>query len=403
MRSATWFILVLGFIGIGVGCKPRRVVKPTPAIDSDPNTWIRVRLHYDINSCTVTAPQGFTINGANKFEKASITVDQGQWQLDDRGEPGETILLQPADPYVFAIDGAEYRGRLRLVLRSGRDRFDAFNDLPLESYLAGVVGAEMPAYWEPQALRAQAIASRSYCLHIKERFGRDRQWDMSRSQAHQVYRGRRAESPQVWDALKATSGQILTTHTAEGVYRVYPAYYSSICGGHTENSERVFGADGPLLPGVPCPYCRVVARIGQFYWPMVNLDKEDVERRLARRYPSLKNLGGITDLILTRQSTYPEFIRQTRVELLGANGRKDNLRAEDLRLALDPSGRLIRSTVFQLKDRGQQWSFQQGRGWGHGVGMCQCGAQGMARRGKSAEEILNYYYPDAEIQCLDSK
>ena len=226
---------------------------------------------------------------------------------------------------------------------------------------------------------------------------------MNRSQAHQVYRGLRAESASVWAALKATTGQVLSVPSDSVSLQLCPAYYSAICGGHTEDSGHVFGTSGPSLAGVPCPYCRVVAPVRQFYWPMVILDKEEVNRRLLRRYPNLQALGRITAIIPIRQSTYSEFTRITRVELTGDTGRKDNLRAEDLRLALDPSGRLLKSTVFVVKDRGQQWSFQQGRGWGHSVGLCQCGAQSMARRGKSAYEILNYYYPDTVIQCWDSK
>ena len=82
---------------------------------------------------------------------------------------------------------------------------------------------------------------------------------------------------------------------------------------------------------------------------------------------------------------------------MGATGKTDTLRGEDLRLALDPSGREIQSTICQIVPWGDGWAFLSGRGWGHGVGMCQHGAQGMARLGKTAPEILRHYYPGSKI------
>ncbi len=76
------------------------------------------------------------------------------------------------------------------------------------------------------------------------------------------------------------------------------------------------------------------------------------------------------------------------------------LRAEDLRLAIDPTGRRIKSTACHIVTWGDGWAFLSGRGWGHGVGLCQCGAEGLARLGKTADEILQYYYPGSQIVSL---
>jgi len=271
------------------------------------------------------------------------------------------------------------------------------NHLPLELYLAGVVGAEMPSYWEPEALKAQAIASRSYCLYIKERFGRNRPWDMSRTQAHQVYRGVAAETATVWDALHATEGQVLVTDGQDGAPMVLPAYYSSICGGHTEDSNRVFGGASPVLRGVECWSCEDVAKETQFKWPTVTYSKQEVSRRLLARYPALRELVAVQEIVPTRQSDYDHFTRFTQVRVVGQDGRSSVLRGEDMRLAIDPSGRRIKSAGCRIEDRGAFWAFVEGRGWGHGVGMCQCGAQGLARAGMLAQDILVHYYPGSRI------
>jgi len=132
----------------------------------------------------------------------------------------------------------------------------------------------------------------------------------------------------------------------------------------------------------------------------VQFDKADVTARLLRRYPKLKQLGEITNIIATRQSNYEKFSRVTRVKLVGSTGKSDFLRAEDFRLTIDPSGRKLRSTIYQIVNMGDKWAFLSGIGYGHGVGMCQCGAQAMAKEGKTAEQILSYYYANSRIETV---
>jgi len=148
---------------------------------------------------------------------------------------------------------------------------------------------------------------------------------------------------------------------------------------------------------VPCPYCERVAKQSFFFWPTVQFDKTDITNSLLKRYPRLIKLGEITDINSVEQSDYKEFSRLTRIELIGSNGKRGFLRAEDFRLATDPSGKQIKSTSCQIIDMGDKWAFVSGRGFGHGVGMCQCGAEEMARQGKTAIQILSYYYPGSNI------
>ena len=90
----------------------------------------------------------------------------------------------------------------------------------------------------------------------------------------------------------------------------------------------------------------------------------------------------------------------TNVKLIGMNGQTDSLHAEDLRLTIDPTGRKIRSTICKITVTGQTVTFFSGRGFGHGVGLCQYGSQGMARQGAVARNILAHYYPGASITKL---
>ncbi len=135
-------------------------------------------------------------------------------------------------------------------------------------------------------------------------------------------------------------------------------------------------------------------------WPMTSFEKADVITRLLQNYPKLKHLGEITNITAASQSNYGEFSRLTKVKLLSSTGKSDFLRAEDFRLTIDPTGRKFKSTICQIVEWDAKWAFVSGRGWGHGVGMCQCGAEGMARQGKNAKQILSHYYPGSKISSV---
>lgn len=397
--------------GLLGGCEQREIVRPTPQMGVETRFWIRVLLLADATECTLQAPAAIRVGRAGLGPQVSaaqvvlpprapakVRWGDGHFTLDNADLTGSEILISAEKPYVFSLDGQAYRGKLELTANQDGRTFRAVNLVPLEPYLAGVVGAEMPDYWEPEALKAQAIAARTYCLYIKNRFGVNRSWDVSRTQASQVYRGVSAESAQVWSAVNATYGKVLVSGEQANVTSgLFPAYYSAICGGHTEASERVFGDTFEPLRGVPCPYCKDVARLGLFFWPMAQFDRATVTARLIARYPDLKALGEIAEITVGARSDYGEFSRLTRLRLLGSTGQADTLRGEDLRLTLDPTGRKLQSTICQVVPWGNGWAFLSGRGWGHGVGMCQNGAEGLARLGKNVREILAYYYPGAAI------
>ncbi len=397
------------------GCGRREIVRPTPQMDVESQFWVRVLLLSSATECTVASPSVMHVDhhdfsamapGGEPVASAlegpvKVTLSDGRIVLGTAVQPGDKVVISTERPHVFTLNRQDYRGRLKLILNEDGRTFRAVNFVPLEPYLAGVIGAEMPSYWEPQALQAQTIAARTYCLYTKKRFGANRDWDVSSTQASQVYGGIGAESAQVWNAVNATYGRVLVAKDPRtGRTDLFPAYYSSICGGHTEDCERVFGeAFGPLK-AVPCPYCKEVAKMGLFFWPMAQFDKTTVTNRLVARYPSLEKLGEITGIVAIEKSDYGQFARLTRIRLTGSTGQTDTLRGEDLRLALDPSGRKIQSTICHIVSWGNGWAFLSGRGWGHGVGMCQCGAEGMARLGKTSEQILEHYYPGSAIASL---
>ncbi len=355
----------------------------------------------------MTSTNGFTIEDVNNGVVAEFdnnTTLRVQL-LENRILIGEHIfsgdvMLKTRDPFAFTLDGKDYRGNLRFVLRTDGTALQAVNHVPLESYLLGVVGAEMHSYWEPEALKAQAVAARTYCLYIKNRFGKRRSWDLSATQANQVYRGIAAETKTVEHAVQATAGQVLVCDDENGNERIFCSYYSSSCGGHTEDAKNVFGETVPPLTGVKCPYCKDIAKQRNFHWKPVTLTTQQVSESLLARYASLAKLEAIVDLEIIERG---HLDRVTRVRLIGKNGKTDTVRGEDLRLSLDPTGRKLKSTLFRMTQKGQKFEFTDGRGFGHGVGLCQCGAQGKARKGADYREILRFYYPDSKLVTIKTK
>ena len=406
MFRCLWGWMLLGVAACLGGCRPRVIVEPTPQMDIAESFQIRVLLFDKISECVLSSPSGFSAAAADIGADASFGPASSEVRvecIDGRIRVGGSVLgrrveIRSRDPFILTVNGERYRGNLTLLVLPDGTGLEVINTLPLEPYLAGVIGAEMPSYWETEALRAQTIASRTYSLYIKRRFGAARPWDVRKTQANQVYRGLSAESATIWEAIRATQGKVLTVPGSNGEEEIFAAYFSSTCAGHTENSQNVFGDRSAGLEGVACSYCAGVSRRSFLAWQKVSIPVEQVDQRLVERYPSLAALEGIETIEPTRVSEYNGLQRITQVRLIGKNGKTDTLRAEDLRLAIDPTGRKIKSACFVIGRENGLFVFDEGKGFGHGVGLCQYGAEGMAREGFSCESILQFYFPGSHIR-----
>jgi stage II sporulation protein D len=349
-----------------------------------------------INRDTAEVFNAKKTRGAVNIEPGKDGIKIGEYLFKTK-----RLVIEPKNNPAFTINKQSYRGSLELIINDDVNSITAINNVALETYLAGVVSAEMPSYWDSEALKAQAIAARTYCIYIKSRFGKNRNWDIRTTQANQVYKGIAAETLRTNNAVKSTCGMVLCCEQDLGICEYFPTYYSSVCGGHTEDSENVFGDNFSPLTGVDCPYCKDITRSSLFYWPMVKFDKKYVTERIIKRYPNLKELEKIKKIEPVKVNIYANgFKRVISVKLTGSSGKTGTLRAEDLRLAIDSTGGKIQSascTIVNLRD---EFMFVSGRGFGHGVGLCQYGARQMAREGKTAQEILSCYYPNSRIKTL---
>ncbi len=311
-------------------------------------------------------------------------------------EPSANGVLELAinddNSNILEKETTKYRGILQIRSR-GVDSFSAINHVDLEDYLLGVVGAEMPATWSFSALRSQCIAARTYVMYHMYVDPLSRYWDVKNTQASQVYGGLGREHKRVTRAVSDTSGVVLA-YGARMAEKIFPTYFSSICGGHTQNAGPVFGQKLQPLSGRKCFYCTQNAPKSRLYWPDIVLSVREISNLLVKRDKQLAALGEIISIRIAAVSSYG---RVERMELIGRGGKRVLIRGEDFRLAITRKEKPLLSSWFTIIDRGGSYQFHQGRGWGHGVGMCQYGCRKMSDIGKNCTEILSFYYPSSTL------
>lgn len=264
--------------------------------------------------------------------------------------------------------------------------------LDLETYLAGVLSGEVPVgSWHSEALKAQAIASRSYAIYQMKAHTHD-SYDVESTVADQVFKPLQSRNPKLEAVLTETEGLIVTQ---DG--RLFPAYFHSTCGGHTTSSTRAFPertAVFDTLSGTRCPFCTASPA---FEW-RARLAKSEMEKKLrvsSDVRKSGKRFGRITAIETVGGTGWPRRADQFRIR--HTNG---VLTVPSQRFRLIVGAMKLKSAcVTRIVDRGSELEFQ-GRGFGHGVGMCQYGSQGMANKGYSYKQILGLYYPGGELTRL---
>jgi stage II sporulation protein D len=303
---------------------------------------------------------------------------------------GSVLRILPDTDGSLIYNDRRYRGYL--VVRRTGDGFMTVNVVDIESYLRGVLRGELPRHFHAETYHVQAIVSRTYALYQRHLNGSQRLWDVTADTSSQVYHGIEGESSKSDEAVLSTEGIVCAWDSPQG-RKIFCTYFSSTCGGANVDVVQVKGgaAVKPLSGGVTCPYCK---QSEWYLWEPKKVSKEritnDVKPYLVRGgYSRADKLTLIDDIKVIQRTASG---RPVMLRLTDRNGLIVDMRAEDFRLILD-NGRLIKSTQFEIVNEGAYISFVKGRGYGHGIGMCQHGAEGMARKGRTAGQILQYYYP----------
>jgi len=266
------------------------------------------------------------------------------------------------------MTGIHYSGNIEVW--KGDKGLYIVNELPLEDYVESVVAAEVGTNWDLEALKAQAVITRTYAIY-KKAMSQDSRFHLTSSVLHQVYKGNNSHIL-ISYAVRETAGEVL-------MYNGKPieALYHSTSGGRTENPEEVFGKSYPYLRSVESN-CEISP-----YWVWEKkIPKEEIEKALG-----IKNLKDIT--ITTRTST-----GRVKELSIGLESGPMPMKATEFRKLLGWSR--LPSTNFSIHSDETTIAFE-GKGYGHGVGLCQWSALQMARDGKSYREILSFFYPGTEI------
>lgn len=312
---------------------------------------------------------------------------------------------------VKITDGYAYRGAIRVMKSPQRWGLTVVNVVPVEEYLYGVVGKEMSPSWHREALKAQAVAARTYAISHKNYFA-SRGFDMTDDTSSQIYAGINGESPSVIAAVDATRGEILT-------YGGKPidAFFCSTAGGWTENSENVWGSRIPYLRGVSDDS----SRMPSYRWSVTTTP----EKLATNLTAAGKGVGKVRSITLSPLGKRPMAVSDRgvsgRVLSMTVNGSAGSVRVTGnafqsiygLKSTLfdfsqggavpDPdSGRKGRSATMTVK-AGVPITIY-GYGWGHGLGMSQYGAYQMAQEHGSADTyyrtILTHYYTGTRLEKL---
>jgi len=400
------------------------------ALSSD-SVRIRVRLSSGVPEAWVRGMDLQIKNSEGNFSRPQDVARAQEWkfrchenkvEVVQVGDRGQTLVLESP------VQVASQAGFLQFNGRPFREEFRIFslgslceviNILDVEKYLDGLVNSEFSSRWSDESIQAQIIAARSYAYYQIEQ-SRKLHYDVTSSVRDQVYDGSAREDSRASRLVAQTRGMVLMVPGKKSIEPL-KAFYHSTCAGKTELPERVWGKSFPgFKQRVSCPFC---ANSPAFRWEL-DLSTSMIEERFRK--------GALSDSqaiqVKKGSADWRKFIREAALtdiqvisgasQLAGELGNRVSYVVTQWQLpsgdqkqmsSLAVSGHRFRewmgstrlkSAVFEVKPfSSDQWHFR-GRGYGHGVGMCQYGAKTMGEKGFTMAKILKHYYPDAVIQKL---
>jgi stage II sporulation protein D len=313
-----------------------------------------------------------------KSLNTALSLVKGRIFLGNLPVDSDRLRLKVTGDNLIVLNGRAFKEGIDFIRQ--QNKLVAVNLVNLEDYVKGILYHEASHYWPPEALKAQAIVSRSYALY-QAKLNSQKDFDLTNDTYSQVYGGSTSERYRTNKAVEETKGLILIYNS-----ELLPAYYHATCAGRTEDASQIWKINLAPLKGRPCAFCR---ESPHFKWQAV-LGLEELEKKLAAAGYNIGKVEGVS--ILGRDPSG----RITELAIAGEK-KETKIAAKDFRNIIGPN--IIRSTNFELELAADEAVFE-GLGWGHGVGLCQWGAYFMAKQGSSFSEILQFYYPGAEITQL---
>ncbi|MEM1011053.1 MAG: SpoIID/LytB domain-containing protein [Planctomycetota bacterium] len=418
-RTASLIVLILAlpFARLLVGCSDKvsantAVVSPASSAEVP---MVRVLLQSDVPTVTIRAggpliasrPDGTEDQGPVRLKLPDapivVTREGAGWRIGDLRLSGDVLVLQPERDEPIGVGDASneglYRGNVRLVPQAG-GRFAVVNDIDVERYLMGVLPKEILPEWSEAAHRAQAVVARTYALYEVKTAGQRRSYfDVYDDTKSQVYGGALAETPKARRAVRETTGQVVAHETPVGL-RIFKAYFHSTSGGVTLGVDDAFNQ--PPVTALSAQTLGDAGRLsGRFEWDPVLVSKEELTRRMtawgkANEHP-IRSMRRLHELNIISRNAHG---RPNAFEAIDTVGNRYALSAEEARWSVNADrgdATPIYSGWFTPINNEKTIVFAEGRGWGHGVGMCQWSAEGFAKEGMNYRQIVARSYPETRL------
>lgn len=305
---------------------------------------------------------------------------------------GSIIYLESNSEAPFSVKGNRYRGVMKIIPARWNSGLTVINILPMELYLRGVVPREIIPSWKSDAIKAQAVAARTYAIFHKNGY-RSAGYDVTDDTRSQMYGGYSSETKATDKAIKETSGEIITYNGSP-----IDAVFSANAGGYTENSENVWGSKVYYLRAVPEVSYSVIDEPWVKEMSLNKFRENLVQRGI--------DVGEIKNIKLSKLKKGPMKTgdrgvsgRVKYIDVVGKKGIK-RITGEKLQVIFDLDSTLF---DFNIKNKGKNIEII-GYGNGHGLGLSQWGAQAMAEKygdGKNYyKRILSHYFTDTKIEKI---
>ena len=338
--------------------------------------YLRIGIKVDVSSIQIEGDADVFNKNGKKVAKIQgsyqVTTDNRSIKVGNRKISSDMVRFSP-QLMMIKVGKKMFRGDIEVHAANGK--LTVVNDLFIEDYVRGVINKEAIPSWPIEAKKTQAVLARTFAVYQKMFNPRSKLFDLAPSVLDQVYGGLNKEDVTSNKAVDQTKGEVITVgnHPAQ-------IFFHSTCGGQTASAEEVWGKEMSHLQSVKCAYCK---KSSLYRWKR-KIPSSEISEKLKKAGYKVRKSGKIK-----------VSIGKLRVNNVIVDG--VSIPVNKFRAALGFSK--IWSNDFEVRKSGGNYIFE-GKGAGHGVGVCQWGMAGMAGKGKKYREILKYYLKGIEIRKM---
>lgn len=347
---------------------------------------IKVGIILDASEVIVACDKKYNIKTKEKnlelsAGKVDIKLQNGKVKIKNKVY---SLPLKITSPSFIIVNKKIYRGNI-IIRLSQKSKLNIINEVYIEDYLKGILPKEANSTWPIEALKTQAVISRSYVLKNLKKHSKDG-FDVCSTVHCQVYGGASTETKVCNEAVVQTEAEVVTYDN-----KIAQTLFHSSCGGHTEDPKYVWNwttKTPPYLKGLKDKYCKENPNQN---WTSA-IKEQTIREKLTKAGYKVGKIKNIKTKGKTPGLAKEYIIIENTKATLKLNSYK-------FRITIDPW--LIKSTMINSIKKQKDSFIFKGNGWGHKVGLCQWGSKFMADKGFSYKQILQFYYPSTDIEKVN--